>query len=65
MNYQGNDLKEWVNALGAPLVINLKVEADEQIKRARKKAEGDLAAEVSEEETAKAAEMTQKNSEWV
>lgn len=48
VNYEDNDMKEWIGAFGSPNVINLKVEANEQIKRARKKAEGDLAAEISE-----------------
>ena len=40
--------------VGVPSIINLDVEEVAQIKRTRKKAEGDLAAEVNEEETAKA-----------
>lgn len=63
--YEGKNLADWVACLGSPHLINLKVDADEQIKRARKKAEGDLAAEVSEEETAKATEATQKNEQWI
>lgn len=64
INYENDDLKYWVEVLGAPHVINLRIEADEQIKRMRKKAEGDLTAEVSEEETAKANELLEKNSRW-
>lgn len=52
--YENNDLMQWIQVVGVPTVINLEVEELEQIKRARKKAEGDLAAEVNEEETAKA-----------
>ena len=44
VNYEGENLQEWVRVLGSPHVVNLKVESDEQIKRGRKKAEGDLAA---------------------
>jgi hypothetical protein len=34
--------------VGAPNVINLEAEVNEQIKRSRKKAEADLAAEINE-----------------
>ena len=42
--YSGNDLEEWTKVVGAPTVLNLRVDENEQIKRTRKKAEGDLAA---------------------
>lgn len=45
--YAGKDLESWISAIGAPNVINLQVETTEQIKRSRKKAEADLAAEVN------------------
>ena len=41
--------------------MNLRVEENEQIKRGRKKAEGDINAEISEEEVAKAKENSEKN----
>ena len=47
--YEKNDLAQWIEIVGEPAtVINLEVEELEQIKRTRKKAEGDLAAEVNE-----------------
>lgn len=45
--YEKNDLTQWVEIVGVPSVINLNVEELEQIKRARKLAEADLAAEVN------------------
>ena len=54
ITYEKNDLTQWIEVVGVPNIINLEVEELEQIKRTRKKAEGDLAAEVNEEETAKA-----------
>lgn len=49
LTYEKDDLKQWINVVGVPSVINLQVEELEQIKRTRKKAEGDLAADVNEE----------------
>lgn len=46
--YAGKDIENWIAAIGSPNVINLEVETPEQIKRSRKKAEADLAAEVNE-----------------
>ena len=43
-----------MQANGPPTILNLKLEEQDLITRTRKKNEGDLAAEVSEEETAKA-----------
>jgi len=51
---EGKDVEAWTKAVGAPIVINLKVDERELIRRTRKKAEGDLNAEVGEEELAKA-----------
>lgn len=65
VSYEGENLQEWVKVMGSPNVVNLKVEPEHQIKRARKKAEGDMAAEMTEEEITKAAEQTQKNTNWV
>lgn len=52
--YNNNDLDLWIKEVGCPNVINLKVDPTDIIKRGRKKAEGDVNAEISEEETAKA-----------
>lgn len=41
------DIDAWVEANGPPIVLNLKTEEKELIRRMRKKNEGDLAAEVS------------------
>ena len=49
MNYNENDLKEWIKMIGPPNVVNLKVEENELIKRQRKKAESDVNAEITEE----------------
>ena len=46
--YEGKDLEAWIETVGAPCVINLKVDDNELIMRMRKKAEGDLKAEVTE-----------------
>ena len=51
--------------VGPPTVLNLRVDDNEQIKRGRKKAEGDVNAEISEEEAGKAKENNEKNGEWV
>lgn len=51
---EGKDVEAWTKTVGAPIVINLKVDERELIRRTRKKAEGDLNAEVGEEELAKA-----------
>lgn len=48
-----------------PHVINLQVEANEQIKRSRKKAEADVNAEINEEEANKAKDSTEKNRAWI
>ena len=40
--------QKWVVSNGRPHIINLNISENETIKRTRKKAEGDLAAEVSE-----------------
>ena len=48
------DVEAWTKAVGAPIAINLKVDERELIRRTRKKAEGDVNAEVGEEELAKA-----------
>ena len=58
------DIDAWVQANGPPTILNLKLEEQDLITRTRKKNEGDLAAEVSEEETAKAKEGIEKNAEW-
>lgn len=58
------DIDNWVKANGPPIVLNLKTEEKELIRRTRKKNEGDLAAEVTEEEGAKAKEAITKNNEW-
>jgi broad-specificity NMP kinase len=58
------DVEAWTKAVGPATVLNLKVDERELIRRTRKKAEGDLAAEVGEEELAKAKEALTKNAEW-
>lgn len=45
-------------------MLNLKVDEKELIRRTRKKNEADLAAEVTEEESAKIKEAIAKNSDW-
>lgn len=42
--YDGNDLKNWVETVGSPNVINLAVDNLELIKRTRRKNEGDVNA---------------------
>lgn len=51
--------------IGFPTVINLKVEENEVVKRHRKKAEADLTAEISEEESQKVKEIAEKHNQWV
>ena len=58
------DINNWVQKNGPPTILNLKCDEKELIRRARKKAEGDLNAEVGEEEAAKAKEGIAKNIEW-
>jgi broad-specificity NMP kinase len=58
------EVENWTKAVGPAIVLNLKVDERELIRRTRKKAEGDLAAEVNEEELAKAKESLAKNAEW-
>lgn len=58
------DIDSWVQVVGPPVVLNLKAEEKELIRRTRKKNEGDLTAEVSEEEAAKAKEVIDKNDQW-
>lgn len=43
------EVENWTKAVGPATVLNLKVDERELIRRTRKKAEGDLAAEVGEE----------------
>ncbi len=54
MSLDAKDIEAWTKAVGPPTVLNLKVDEKELIRRTRKKAEGDLNAEVGEEELAKA-----------
>lgn len=51
--------------MGVPNILNLEVEEKEQIMRARKKAEGDLGAEISEDERNKAKENVQKANNFI
>ena len=60
LTYENNDLAAWVECVGVPNVLNLEVDEKEQIMRTRKKAEGDLGAEISEDEKNKAKENMQK-----
>ena len=63
--YEGKDLEAWIETVGAPCVINLKVEDNELIMRNRKKNEGDLKAEVTEEDTTRTKETVGKNNDWI
>jgi hypothetical protein len=64
LNLDTKEIENWVKIVGPPIVLNLKVEEKELIRRTRRKNEADLAAEVGEEEAAKTKEVIAKNSEW-
>lgn len=49
--YEGKDLENFIDQVGNPLIINMKVDSRNLLKRNRKKNEADVNAEVSEEET--------------
>ena len=49
LNLDAKEIDNWVKQVGPPTVINLKVDEKELIRRTRRKNEGDVNAEVSEE----------------
>ena len=57
--------EKWLAANGPPHLINLTVSEEECIRRGRKKADGDVGAEITEEDRAKAKEQLAKNGQLV
>ena len=63
--YEGKDLESFISEVGAPLIINIKVDTKNLIRRYRKKAETDVNAEVTEEDTQRTEAAIEKNNNWV
>lgn len=62
--YEGDNLCSWIEIVGAPNVIFLEVEENEQIKRAKKKA-GDAGSEITPEDSEKAKANIQTATKWL
>lgn len=63
--YEGKDLELFISEVGNPLIINIKADPKNLVKRDRKKNGADVNAEIPEEEMQKAEAAIEKNNGWL